>query len=271
MKGSIKVFRGLLEGWVVSVFAFTATAIAQAPFCDDFEDGNGWQSRWTSVINTQTLVSSPAHSGSGALKFRGVNGNCHSVMYRTNFQACNGEYSTWVNQQHFEAGVSMFVLVQPGLDPHPEFRDRYGLYLAAQNSEAGGTFNLNKRVNGVITTLGSKAPEFQMNEWIRMFMRRLPDGTIIGGYERQNGFRDSLIFLDPNPIITPGSFYIASCSDVFPTDNFFDDVCFTPISGPCGSTIPTLSEWGLIIFSLLLLGTIVFYVRKRRVRTQSIT
>ena len=28
--------------------------------------------------------------------------------------------------------------------------------------------------------------------------------------------------------------------------------------------IPTLSEWGLIIFSLLLLGTIVWYLRKRR-------
>lgn len=69
MKGSIKVFRGLLEGWILSVFAFTATANAQAPFCDGFEDGNGWQTRWTIVDGSQTQVNSPTHSGSGTLQF----------------------------------------------------------------------------------------------------------------------------------------------------------------------------------------------------------
>ena len=34
--------------------------------------------------------------------------------------------------------------------------------------------------------------------------------------------------------------------------------------------IPTLTEWGLIIFSLLLLGTIVWYLRKRRLAPASL-
>ena len=31
----------------------------------------------------------------------------------------------------------------------------------------------------------------------------------------------------------------------------------------CGPSVPTLSEWGLILFSLLLLGTVVWYLRRK--------
>jgi hypothetical protein len=31
----------------------------------------------------------------------------------------------------------------------------------------------------------------------------------------------------------------------------------------CGPVVPTLSEWGLIIFSFLLLASLIFYLRRR--------
>jgi hypothetical protein len=46
---------------------------------------------------------------------------------------------------------------------------------------------------------------------------------------------------------------------------------FQKTIGECSSGIPTLSEWGLIIFGLLLIGTIVWYLRRRKLVPASIS
>jgi hypothetical protein len=41
---------------------------------------------------------------------------------------------------------------------------------------------------------------------------------------------------------------------------------YTPafMGGCCGPAVPTLSEWGLILFGVVLFGTVVWYLRRRR-------
>jgi len=47
-------------------------------------------------------------------------------------------------------------------------------------------------------------------------------------------------------------------------------VDYTPgwVGECCGPSVPTLTEWGLVAFSILLLGTIAFYLRRRRLQPQ---
>ena len=232
-------FVNALPSALVSVICFmllaTQPCLSQSqsvPFCDDFEDGSGFLTRWTSVMGSQTPVPSPVYSGAAALKFRGVDGNCHTGMYCTDFEACTGEYSAWVNQQHFEAGFAIFIQVQPGTSPNPHLREGYRLSLHAQNAQGGGVFHV-YRLNdgGTGSLLGSKTPQFDLGEWIRVFIRRLPGNMLVAGYER-NGVVDSMVVVDPNPpIANPGAFYLWSCSDGPPTDNFFDLACYSPL--PC--------------------------------------
>jgi len=206
---------------------------APEPFCDDFEDGNGWQTRWTNIYGSQTLVSSPTHSGSGALKFRGTGQpgfECHSVLRRIDFQAGEGTYSAWFNQQHFEAGVWINIQVQPDPDQHPTLRPCYVLEMSAQNSQ-GGSFVLRRNDGlGGSDILLNVPPQFKMNEWIRAFIKRILPDTLIVGYE-QNAQVYSYTVVDPSPITATGGFYISSCSDGPLTDNFYDDVCYEPL-GP---------------------------------------
>jgi hypothetical protein len=49
---------------------------------------------------------------------------------------------------------------------------------------------------------------------------------------------------------------------------YFDDFNFEPFEA---QAIPTLTEWGLIIFSVLLMTTIVWYLRKRKLAPASIS
>lgn len=233
-----KLFQGLLSV-LISAICFMVLATQPCfsqgqsiPFCDDFEDGAGFLTRWTSVEGSQTPVPSPFYSGAAALKFRGVDGNCHTYMYRTDFEACTGEYSVWVNQQHFEAGFAIFIQVQSGANPHPSFRGGYSLTGHAQNAQGGGNFYLSRQHDGGGGyILGSKVPQFLMGEWIRVFLRRLPGNMLVAGYER-NGVVDSMVVVDPNPpIANPGAFYLWSCSDGPATDNFYDLACYSPL--PC--------------------------------------
>ena len=39
---------------------------------------------------------------------------------------------------------------------------------------------------------------------------------------------------------------------------------FAPACCEGGPTVPTLSEWGLILFGVVLFGTLVWYLRRRR-------
>jgi len=42
-------------------------------------------------------------------------------------------------------------------------------------------------------------------------------------------------------------------------------VSFTPLEKCCGPAVPTLSEWGLILFGVVLFGSLVWYLRRRPV------
>ena len=42
-------------------------------------------------------------------------------------------------------------------------------------------------------------------------------------------------------------------------------VPFTPLTQCCGPAVPTLSEWGLILFGVILFGSLVWYLRRRPV------
>ena len=42
-------------------------------------------------------------------------------------------------------------------------------------------------------------------------------------------------------------------------------VAFSPLEKCCGPAVPTLSEWGLILFGVVLFGSLVWYLRRRPV------
>ncbi len=93
-------------------------------FCDGFEDGEGWSSRWTTYQGSQTYVSSPTHSGQGALEFHG---GCHSSIFPTGFEASYGEYTAYVNQQHSIAHFSVYTQFREGDNPDPNPTAHTGL------------------------------------------------------------------------------------------------------------------------------------------------
>ena len=206
-------------------------------WCDDFEDANGWQSRWTVLINSPTLVSSPVHTGSGALRFYGVSGNCGSAIYRKNSEASLGTYSFWYNQEHHQAGMTAFI--QDNLEGSSNLygKDYYALGLQAADAQSPATFVLSKRVNDVPAILEVKPAQYVKNEWIRVTIQRPSDNVITVWYERPNGFADTITFYDPNPIVAPGKFILSACADVYPTAHFFDDICFEAIRSPADTLI----------------------------------
>ncbi|MBI5866824.1 MAG: hypothetical protein HZB43_00790 [candidate division Zixibacteria bacterium] len=194
---------------LISAFAVFASVVLVAidpgiaqgqagPFCDGFEDGSAIPSQWTVYQGYQTLVGSPTHSGDSSLEFHG---GCHSSIYRTGFEAGYGEYSVWVNQQHSTGHFSVYTQFAVGSspDPNPIGHIGYQLSLSATNSD-GNQFYVNRDSNGVETRLGTGIGQFVLGEWIRVFVRRLPYGVIVAGYERTAGLplRDSLICFDPN-------------------------------------------------------------------------
>jgi hypothetical protein len=215
------------------LFASPATAQipSSAPFCDGFEDGSGYQTRWTSVEGSQTVVNSPVHSGSAALAFEGPDIFFTTSMYRKNFEACTGEYSAWCRQENIY-GFALLAMVQPDPDEHPTWRPGYTVAVSAIGSVHPGF--LVARYTGIgdqgdRVDFGSLTPTFGLGEWVRVFMRIYSGGTIIAGYE-WNGTVDSVICVDPNPIQNPGRFYVGTAAPS-PTPDFFDDVCYDPL--PC--------------------------------------
>ena len=227
---SFQLHRDLLLMGLV-ILTLNRPTFSQTPFIDDFSAG---LSGWTNVEGEQAIVSTPIHSGADAVKFHGggaqPNG-CHSSMYRTGFSASIGEYSAWVNQQNNAAGLGIFIQVQPGASSSPYFRDGYHLRAHAADAQAPPTFSFDRyQDGGGGYNLGSLTPTFLKNEWVKIFVRRLPGNGFVFGYDRA-GFRDSMIVSDPNPPISPdGAFYLWSCSDGPATANFFDDVAFGTVA-----------------------------------------
>jgi hypothetical protein len=220
------LWRALCALFILLLLSTTATYSQETAWCEDFEDSSGWQSRWDVSQGYQTLVNSPAHSGTGALEFHG---SCHSSIYRKNFSAGLGEYSAWVNQQHSIAHFEMQVQVNP-VDNYPLDGEAYRLLLSAQNS-SGGLFRLERSRGGVHTVLVTGESTFLLGEWIKVFINRKPGGVIECGYDR-NGEIHVISAVDPDPIEAPGGFYLWACSDV-PPYTYFDDACYQPLPDSC--------------------------------------
>ncbi len=229
----VRGYNGCDWGAWSEIFEFTLR-FAQpnsSSFCDSFE--SGWLDGWTIVPGVGGLpeqITSPVHSGDYALRFHSnASGNCITAIYRSDFEANLGEYSAYVYQTHSQAGFAVYIQVQfPGT--YPFGSDNYEIDYQAADAYGGGILAIHKRHNNSSQFLTSKAALFTMNEWVFVFARRLNNSTLIAGYERPNGYRDSIIYEDVYPIIAPGKFVIASCADFYSTAHFWDDVCFESIS-----------------------------------------
>jgi len=213
--------------------SLSAQTPSSNPFCDGFEDGWGFQTRWTTVENTsQTPVASPVHSGDTALAFQGRPDLCISSMYRTDFEACTGEYSAWFRQESpvSLSDLTMMVMVQPDPNEHPTYRPGYGVWAHGTGGTDPASFIIRHNTGGGnYTDLCSFTPGFALGEWVRVFLRVLPGGTLVGGYER-NGVVDSIVCHDPQPFKAPGRFYVGTCTgNTTDSPNYFDDVCYQPI------------------------------------------
>jgi len=199
-------------------------------WCDDFEDGNGWQSRWTIGHGYPTLVGSPTHGGSGALQMvqQQTGYDCHSSVLRKGFAANTGSYSAWLMQE-WDSDFEL-IIQSNKLDGDPFSGTGYRFQISAPHSGLpNGGFELVKNVAGTEVVAVPWAPvAFAINEWVKAFVVRKPGGVIIAGYEQTNGFRDSLIYVDPDPIEAPGAFYLWTCSD-WGYYNYYDDACYQPL------------------------------------------
>ena len=223
-----------------------------SPFCEGFEDGSGWESRWDRVYGAQTLVNSPTNSGSGALQFRGVGEpgfECHSVLRKKNLLASNGRYSFWFNQQHFEAGLWVNFQVQDDPDLSPAFRPGYQLEMHANDAQSPSGFTL-RRNDGAEGSeiLLTEGAQFSMNEWVKVWVERVENIIIVGYNDNGNVVNHAVV--DPSPITAPGGFYISSCSDVTPTDNYYDDICYEPFPLQPPLCMPTVTCTTVVVGSV---------------------
>jgi hypothetical protein len=195
-------------------------------WCDGFEDGSAWNSRWVTAVGSPTVVASPTHSGSGGLRFNG----CHSEVYRKYFQALTGEYSGWFRIDNpASAEVYLYVGVQPG--PDSLFQTRTCYYARFFKSGSWYFEVIRKQQGGSATTLGQKvADSLNFNEWDYGFLRIEHDGKITVGYMKQSGFRDSVTVVDPAPLSSVGMLGLSACSG-YPASNvnYWDDVCYNEV------------------------------------------
>ncbi len=228
MKRLLAITLSMLLAMAMSSFAQTSSGA----FCENFDDGTGFQSRWTRWYGTQQAVTSPTHSDGGAVRLYGAGSACGSSMYRSGFQESYGEYSAWVRQEYYNAEPRLYVMVDPNSSADPVYRQSYMILLSASNSEYP---NLRCwRVEGPNNQgqlLGSKSSvSFALNEWVQAFVRILPGGTIVAGYRKTNGTGDSLFCTDAQPINRTGLFLLYTCGASPSPSNVYDDACFTPVN-----------------------------------------
>lgn len=198
-------------------------------FCENFDDGTGWQSRWTAFYGdipaTPTIVTSPTHNGSSqALAFQ----SCWPAIYRNSFNASEGVYSGWVYQTNTAQQGAQF-MIQADYDGSNWLGSRnYSFEFSCAGTPGGGTMVISRRENDAATDVTPfKAVQFGRNEWTKIFIIR-KQNMIIAGYERTNGFRDSVMYVDPAPLTTPGKFIIMSCGLNASNAYIWDDICYDP-------------------------------------------
>ncbi|MEW5874430.1 MAG: T9SS type A sorting domain-containing protein [Candidatus Zixiibacteriota bacterium] len=203
----------------------TPTVGAQNPdaFCDGFESGLGG---WTPFHSTPIpqIVSTPApHSGNSALKFQ----TCWPAVYRTDFAAAEGSYSAWLYQTNTYSQHSEFIIQSDFNGSNWLGSQNYVLIISASGTPGGGQMLLTRRKNDIQTTVaGPKAVQFTRNEWVRIYIIRESPNVIRAGYERANGFRDEIVYADPDPIMAAGKFILLSCGQNTDNAYYWDDVCY---------------------------------------------
>ncbi|MEW6015146.1 MAG: dockerin type I repeat-containing protein [Candidatus Zixiibacteriota bacterium] len=186
---------------------------AQLSFCDGFE--NDWSSNWTNTEGGVVVATTPVHSGAKSIGLsREAQFFCWGKIYRNDFSAIYGEYSVWANHQTGSTDNEFAIQVPIGMTDGG-YRVRF---------VPGTTFILQKG----ITPVSSIPVILQSYQWFQVFIRREAPNIITYGYRMPDGSGDSLNYLDPSPIMAPGTIVLQSCEDGNFT--YFDDVCFEALS-----------------------------------------
>jgi hypothetical protein len=230
---------------VIAVLSLSAGSVLAQDFLDDFEDGN---------IDEWTVVEHGGYYGNAEISTDQYHSSDHSmwmwnggatVVQRNDFNASFGTYEAWFYVDGSSADGWMFFQVT---DNNNEYRVE-----CRPNGGDGPELRLEKVIDGVQTTLGLVTPPpFSMGEWFKLTIYRGADGAI-------DVYVDdvSQISVNDTEYMEPAGFCVASWENAY-----VDDVSF---NGP--AIIPTLSEWGLILLSLLLLaGGTAAIVRMRRIK-----
>lgn len=209
------------------------TVPSSAAFCEDFDDGTNWTSRWTpfygNIPAAPTIVTTPTHSGTQALAFQ----SCWPAIYRNSFEASGGTYIGWVYQTNTAQQGAQYIIQSDYNGSNWLGSRNYQFEFSCNGTPGGGTMVLVRRENDVATVVTSLKPvQFGRNEWTKIFIVRLMPDTIIAGYERIGGFRDSVMYVDPSPLTSAGKFIIMSCGLNQSNAYFWDDICYEPQPPP---------------------------------------
>jgi hypothetical protein len=169
-----------------------AQHLSSSPFCDSFEDGAGFSTRWTADRSFVEPIDT-AYSGNSALAMGGPADSCLAWIYRSGFEAAYGEYSGWFYQTNTATGAGtngggVHIQVQDDSDEHPQYRPGYGVSINAADSD-NPQFSLLRFdgacPDGCYKVLASIVPDtvFISHKWVRIVVRRLPGGVIVAGYD----------------------------------------------------------------------------------------
>ena len=229
-----------LSRQAIVVFAclFLAAAASAQQFCENFDDGSGWQSRWTAFTYTGSggpfIVNNPVHSGTQAL----IYSTCWPAIVRNDFEAADGIYTGWVYQTNTAMQGAQFMIQSNYNGSNYLGNQNYCLEFSCAGTPGpgGGTMVISRRQNDVATDVTPFTPvRFGLNEWVKIYIIR--DGNVIrAGYERLNGDKDEISYTDPTPL-PAGKFIIMSCGNGANSAYIWDDVSYNPDpnGSGCGS------------------------------------
>jgi Concanavalin A-like lectin/glucanases superfamily/Secretion system C-terminal sorting domain len=211
-------------GWLILLFVSLSltSAYGQAAWQENFDDGT-WTTNWQVDEGGPSTTTSTVHSAPNAIA---LSGGCHASLHRISFLASTGYYTAWANQLNPAAGFAVAIQMQ-SLVSNPWYGDGYIVAFQAANAQAPSGMNFFRvSTTGTDYVIATLPVTFNMNEWVQIFIRRLPSDEFHIGYDR-GGVRDSVICSDPNPpITTPGFVYLWGCSAS--ESNRFDDVAYDP-------------------------------------------
>ncbi|PWB74886.1 hypothetical protein C3F09_03200 [candidate division GN15 bacterium] len=203
-------------------------------FCDNF-DYPTWTDNWRSVCGTQSPYDVNPHSGTTAIHMYGVPGDPGSMMYRKDFLASTGVYSTWFRQDWAHAEPRLYVMIDPSdVTKELVYRQGYMVAFSAVGSQLGGQIRVFKTGTSDETPLTTAPADFPMGQWVQGYIKIEPCGKITAGYVWSDGHGE-VSCVDDSPIDRSGLFVLFTAAEQEDPSNVFDDVCFEPIQNhPCG-------------------------------------